>query len=163
MCERIQKNTWFHILLAKNKFFLFLHYYQSPATPSQQMMVQSWSSYPGLWKFKTMPEDVLKNHYLTTWFSLTYINVYNFSFHYCNRYRQLQYIYHLIFLTMLDPWIQLPFDDHTIDMIGNCLLTGKQSFIKTLQPPCFVNQIEYPLHDPLWQFLLSTVASILKS
>ena len=39
----------------------------------QQTMVQSWSNYPGLWKFKAIPNNcnVLENHCLMSSFSLT--------------------------------------------------------------------------------------------
>ena len=57
-----------HILLARNKSFL--HWYQSTATSSQQTMIQSWSSYPRLWKSKAMTDDVLEIA-LMAWFNLT--------------------------------------------------------------------------------------------
>ena len=52
--KHIQKITWSNVLLARNNIFLFLHWYQPPATSNWQMMVQSWSSYQGLRKFKAM-------------------------------------------------------------------------------------------------------------
>ena len=57
--------------MARNKIFPFLHCYQPPTPSSQQTMVRSWSSYPGLWKFEAMPDDVLESRYLTIYFSLT--------------------------------------------------------------------------------------------
>ena len=79
MLKWTQKIMWFHILLARNKIFPFLHWYQSPAMSNQSM--QSWTSYwklwnceiasTGHWKFKAMPDNVLENCCLKAWFNLT--------------------------------------------------------------------------------------------
>ena len=66
------KIMWFHILLARNKIFPFLHWWQSPCShvnPTNNDSVLS--SYLGFWKFKAMPDDVLDNYCVKTWFNLT--------------------------------------------------------------------------------------------
>ena len=93
--DHTEKTTWFHIRLALS----FFHCYQPPAKFSQQTMVLSLSTNPGLWKLKSIPADALEKplyHNLVC----CPINTYNFFFQYC-RHRRPLCNYHLIFLTTL--------------------------------------------------------------
>ena len=110
----MKKIMWFHtIIMARNKIFLFLHCYQPPTTSSQQTMVQSWSSYPGLWKFKAMPDNVLKNRCLTTWFSLMLIST-------ISPFITIDIESYSVFITsfwprcLKDPLTQLPLHNHKL-------------------------------------------------
>ena len=120
----IQKITWFHIIMARDKIFLFLHCYQPPTMSSLQTMVHSWSSYPGLWKFEAIPDYVLENRCLTSCFS-PHVNVYNFSFHY-NIYIESC----VVFITYSPDHVALRTSQpsrchYTIDTIGSCLKQEK--------------------------------------
>ena len=85
-CGIKQKVTWFHIL----------------ATFSQQMMVLSWSTNPGLWKFKC--SYAWQCFGKPMYHSLVWcpINIYNSFSQFCNRHRWCFVTsYQLIFLTVL--------------------------------------------------------------
>ena len=95
-----QKITWFHIL-ARNTIFPFFAVTRSPATFSQQTMVLSCSTSPGL---KSSPGDVLENGSITDsrpgLMSHQHLQLLLPIF-VVRRCRRLLCNYHLIFLTRL--------------------------------------------------------------
>ena len=152
------------IIMARNKIFLFLHCYQPPTMSSQQKMVQSWSSYPGLWKLEAKPDDVLENRCLTTCFS-PHVNVYNFSFHY-NIHWKLCCIYHLFSWPrcLKDPSAQ-PLPLHNLHN-QKLLETGKNFHLNSATAMYCSNsnrgsitQIHYDLHwetfPPFWKIKIN--------
>ena len=78
-----EKIIWFHILLES-----FLYWYQSTAMSNQQTMIQSWSSYPDLWKFEgtVYAYWCFGNRCLMAWFNLTLTATISFTNN-CNRHR----------------------------------------------------------------------------
>ena len=124
--DRTQKITWLHIFLARNTIFPFFAVTRSPATLSQQTMVLSCSTSPGL---KPSPGDVLENGCIGL--VRCPINTYNSFFQFC---RRLLCNHHLIFLTTLFLTLEPARepDCHPATRIDTCklgcLLPRKQSF-----------------------------------
>ena len=126
-----QKITWFHIL-AGNTIFPFFAVTRSPATFSQQTMVLSCSTSPGL---KSSPSDGLENGCITdSRPGLMSHQHLQFLLQFCSRCRRLFRNYHLIFLTRLSLTLDSAWepDCHPATRIDTCklgcLLPRKQSF-----------------------------------
>ena len=66
----IHRDRVVHKVLAWNKTFSLTVTNHQPRQANKQHSSLEVATHAGLWKFKAMPDNVLENCYLTTWFSL---------------------------------------------------------------------------------------------